>query len=174
MVIDLQEKLVPAINNADKIVSKTKLLLESAQIIDIPILFTEQYPKGLGPTLQELSSIITKDKNIVSKLTFSSVKDKEACSFLDIWKNSGKDQIVLCGAETHVCVLQTAADLVQRGFEVYVITDACGSRKQSDQTAGYNRIKSFGASLVTTEMVIFEWLEVSGTDTFRKLSKLIK
>tara|TARA_B100001142_G_C14126701_1_gene575251 strand:+ start:144 stop:698 length:555 start_codon:yes stop_codon:yes gene_type:complete len=174
VIIDLQERLIPVIQNAENIINSTNILIKSASKLNIPILFTEQYPKGLGKTEANLLANCENEANIISKLTFSAAINLDFCSILDEWRSKGRNQIILCGAETHVCVLQTAAGLIERDHTVFLVEDACGSRTQANRSAGINRIRSMGGNCVTTEMVVFEWLEIAGSDEFRKLSKLIK
>ena len=174
VVIDLQERLVPAIDNAGSVVHNAGILLEAAGTLEIPALVTEQYPRGLGPTVPEIHEKCSNSTNIISKLTFSAGKNADVMAKVADWRAAGRDQVVICGTETHVCVLQTAADLKAAGHEGYLVTDACGSRTPANRAAGIDRLAALGISCVTTEMAIFEWLEVAGTDTFRALSKLIK
>lgn len=174
IVVDLQEKLVPAIHEGDKVVAQAVILLEAAQTLEIPCIVTEQYPRGLGPTLPAIHDKCGNSTEIISKLTFSAGKSADVMASVNTWRGQGRDQAVICGTETHVCVLQTAADLLTCGFEVYLAGDACGSRTPANREAALARLQAMGINCVTTEMVVFEWLEVAGTDQFRALSKLIK
>ena len=154
VIVDLQERLQPA--------------------IDIPALVTEQYPRGLGRTIPEIKQKCSNSTKIYSKLTFSAGKNADVAKNVNNWRKCGRNQAIICGTETHICVLQTVADLMAQGSDVYLVTDACGSRTAANRNAAISRMTAMGASCVTTEMVLFEWLEVAGTDEFKSLSKLIK
>ncbi|MBT6441573.1 MAG: hydrolase [Alphaproteobacteria bacterium] len=174
VIVDLQERLQPAINGGDEITKQAGILLDGAAALDIPALVTEQYPRGLGPTIPEIKQKCGNSTEIFSKLTFSAGKNADVTKHVDNWRKSGRNQAIICGTETHVCVLQTVADLMAQGSDVYLVTDACGSRTAANRDAAISRMAAMGATCVTTEMVIFEWLEVAGTDEFKALSKLIK
>lgn len=174
VVIDLQEKLVPAIDRGDAVVRQAGILLEAARTLDVPVVVTEQYPKGLGPTVTPIAEQLANDTEIISKLTFSAGKSEDISGWMAAQRAEGRDQAVICGTETHVCVLQTAADLKAKGAEVFLVTDASGSRTEANRQAGVARMAALGMHCVTTEMVLFEWLEVAGTDEFKQLSKLIR
>lgn len=174
VVIDLQERLLPAIAGGEEAARRAGQLIEAARTLDVPILVTEQYPKGLGPTVPAIKAALPNDAPILAKLSFSAGKDP---GFLEAWNRrraEGRHQVVLCGTETHVCVLQTAADLKARGAEVFLVADAAGSRAEANKEAALRRLAGLGVECVTTEMVLFEWLEVAGTDEFRTVSKLIR
>ncbi len=174
VVIDLQERLAPAISGGDEVLRRSAQLIEAARTLDVPVIVTEQYPKGLGPTVPAIKAALPNDALILSKLSFSAGKDP---GFLETWNRrraAGRDQVVLCGTETHVCVLQTAADLKAKGAEVFLVADAAGSRTEANKRAALERLSAHGIECVTTEMVLFEWLEVAGTDQFRTVSKLIR
>ena len=174
LVIDLQTKLMPAINKSDDIVKHTKILLEAAKILEIPILVSEQYPEGLGPTLSSIRETLPHSCKIVSKLTFSAFREPALYQKFHQYADLQRDQIIICGTEAHVCVLQTVADLESNKFTTFAVTDAIGSRTGESRIAGIDRMKTLGSEMITTEMVLFEWLEIAGTANFKKLSKLIK
>lgn len=167
LVIDLQEKLMPVINNSEKVLVQTILLVEGAKILGLPVLATEQYPKGLGPTVSELSQRIPKP---FEKLTFSCAAMPEVVDFFRK-KNVGK--ILLAGVEAHVCVLQTALDLMNEGFKVFIAVDAVGSRQELDRETALKRMQSAGVVLTTAETALFEWAEKSGTPEFKLVSRLV-
>ena len=174
LIIDLQTKLMPAINKSDSIVEHTKILIEAAKILEIPILVSEQYPQGLGPTIDSIRVTLPKSCKILSKLTFSAFRNPQLYQELYRYADLQRDQIIICGTESHVCVLQTVADLQSNKFKTFAVTDAIGSRTSENRAAGIDRMKTLGSELITTEMALFEWLEIAGTDNFKKLSKLIK
>ncbi len=174
VVIDLQERLLPAISGGDEALRRAGQLIEAARTLDVPVIVTEQYPKGLGLTVPAIKAALPNDAPILNKLSFSAGKDP---GFLESWNKrraEGRTQVVLCGTETHVCVLQTAADLKARGAEVFLVADAAGSRTEANKQAALARLAGMGVECVTTEMVPFEWLERAGTDQFRTVSKLIR
>ncbi|MGB2131718.1 MAG: hydrolase [Marinobacterium sp.] len=167
LVVDIQEKMAPVIHQAEQIIDNCQWLIEIANRLEVPVLATEQYPRGLGLTLPRLRELIKPD-NIVEKIHFSAMSDPEPNRFI----NSGKhNQVILVGMETHVCVLQTAIQLKQQAREVYVVEDCVSSRKPEDKAAALERFKHCGIHVVTREMVAFEWLRRAGTDTFREISK---
>ncbi|MEW4487209.1 hydrolase [Thalassoglobus sp. JC818] len=168
VVVDMQEKLLPVVDRHDDVLRRTLQLVRAAQILDVPTTATEQYPRGLGGTVAELAAAIA---DRPEKLRFS------AAECLD-WASEGnlaeaKYQIVIAGIETHVCVLQTALDLVSKGFNVFVVADAVGSRTAEDKSIALKRLSDEGIQIVSTEMVLFEWCEVAGTDEFKQISKLV-
>jgi len=174
VVIDLQERLIPAIAGGDAVVERAAILIDAARTLDVPIIVTEQYPKGLGPTVPAIKQALPNNASIIAKLSFSAGKNPD---FIERWsaeRAQGRHQVVLCGTETHVCVLQSALDLMARGAEVFLAIDAVGSRRDSDRTAALSRLSAQGVQCVTSEMVVFEWLEVAGTPQFKTISKLIK
>lgn len=167
VLIDVQEKLTPLVQNHKEIVARSEWLLRLAKDLSVPLLVCEQYSKGLGPTinaLQEVTSGITP----IEKVHFSCFK---SLSFQQQLNATGKKQIILIGIETHVCVLQTALDLLDKGYHVFIVVDAVSSRNELDKHFGLKRMKQAGATLVTSEMVFFEWVEKAGTPEFKALSK---
>lgn len=167
LIIDVQEKLTSSIMNSEEIINNCKWLINIASELDVPSFVTEQYSKGLGKTVEPLRSLLTSDIDI-DKLHFSCYKD---ANFLKLWGRLNKKQAVLAGIETHVCVLQTALDLLRSGVDVFVVVDAVGSRHQLDHQYGLDRMRMEGVQLVTREMVFFEWMEQAGTTVFKSLSK---
>lgn len=174
VVIDLQERLMPAIEGADEVLRRAGQLIEAARTLAVPIIATEQYPKGLGPTVPAIKAALPNDAPILSKLTFSAGKSEDFRAAWGEVRGQGRDQVVICGTETHVCVLQTAADLVAQGADVFLVSDAAGSRTEANKKAAIRRLSRLGVACVTTEMVLFEWLEVAGTPEFKSVSKLIR
>lgn len=167
LLIDLQKKLAPAIHNNAEVEQHCRWLVEVARELAVPILATEQYPQGLGVTLQSLLSLL-KSEEILEKIHFSAYREPHLQAAL---ADSGRRQIVLCGTEAHVCVLQTALDLISAGYQVFVVAEACGSRRDSDKQLALRRLQQAGAVIVSREMVAFEWLQQAGTAQFRHVSK---
>jgi len=170
VVIDMQERLVPAMMAPARTIRNARLLLQAATKTGVPALLTEQYPKGLGRTIPEIKNAAV-DAKVFPKMHFSCMEDSDfAASFQAL----GRRQAILVGMEAHICVVQTAASLVEEGYEVFVISDATASRTLESETACLARLNAAGVSIVTTEMVIFEWLGKAGTDAFKEMLPLIK
>ena len=164
VLVDVQEKLTPHIQHSQNLISRCEWLLRLAQELDVPTVISEQYPQGLGATVEALREFGT----ALPKVHFSCARDASIKSHL---QTLGRKQIVLIGIETHVCVLQTAIDLIDSGYDVFVVVDAVSSRKELDHHYGLKRIKQTGGWLVTSEMVFFEWVEKAGPSEFKALSK---
>ena len=173
-VIDLQERLMPAIADGDAVTRAAGILVDAARHLDVPVIATEQYPKGLGPTVGEIAGRLPNDAPVVGKLTFSAARNRDFTGHVERLAAAGRDQIVVCGVESHVCVMQTVADLGAQGRAVHLVADACGSRQAGSKDAALARIRAMDISCVTTEMVLFEWLEAAGTPVFKTVSALVK
>ena len=170
IVIDMQERLVPAMQAPARTIRNTRLLLQAAAKTGVPALLTEQYPRGLGQTIPEIRKAAG-DSPVLPKMHFSCMED---AGFSQAFKSLVRPQAILTGMEAHICVVQTAASLVEEGFEVFVVSDATASRTIESETACLARLSAAGVSIVTTEMVIFEWLGQAGTDAFKEMLPLIK
>jgi len=169
LIVDVQEKLVPMIANYERMIGNCRRLIQGAKILDVPVFATEQYPKGLGHTVAPLAELLG---SVPDKLRFSCVE------VLD-WGLAGEQtdnryQIVVAGIEAHVCVLQTVLDLLAGGFQVFVPADGISSRGELDWKIALERMSSGGAVITTTESVLFEWCERSGSPEFKQISQLIK
>jgi nicotinamidase-related amidase len=169
VVVDVQEKLMPLIAGHKRIVWNIGRLLDGAQMLNVPAVATEQYPKGLGHTLPELVAKI--ETAIPDKLLFSC----GACGDLFTQlAERGVNKLLLCGIEAHVCVQQTAMDLMAAGFRIYLAVDAIGARFDIDRDIALRRMESSGATLTTTEAALFEWCEAAGTPEFKQISQLVR
>ncbi|MDK9702608.1 MAG: isochorismatase family protein [Sulfuritalea sp.] len=166
LVVDVQGRLVPAIAGWQALLDHVIWLIRVARRLEIPVLACEQYPKGLGPTHPAVAAELPPGC-IASKLHFSAVAG--ACHGLD--KAGGRGQYVVCGMETHVCVMQTVMELLAGGKQVFVVDEAVGSRRDSDKALALQRMRDAGASVVSREMVAFEWLRRADSDVFREVSK---
>ncbi len=169
LIVDVQEKLMPAIPVADQLIAHCKKLIEGAGILGIPATGTEQYPKGLGNMVPTLAEHLGE---LPEKTRFS-------CAEVLGWQPAAmdieaRDQIIVAGIEAHVCVLQTVLDLLAIGFRVYVPADAVASRKKLDWKIALNRMASHGAVITTTESVLFECCETASAPEFKAISKLVK
>ena len=172
VVIDVQEKLCAAMDETvlRQLARNAGILLQSTIELAIPVIFTEQYVKGLGPTLTELKSRAPA-ASCYEKLTFSCCGNE---AFVKQLKQSGRTQIIVCGMETHVCVLQTVIDLLGEGFDVHVVKDAVMSRSSDNRQTAMEAMMLAGAVPTCTEAVVFQLLKIAGSESFRKLSKLVK
>ena len=170
LIIDIQDKLVTALEK-DTIITKASKLAAAAKHLDIPIILSEQYPKGLGHTVPLITQNLPADVETIEKTSFSLVKEN---GFLEKLKSYGKKQIVLCGIETHICVHQTAADLIDAGFEVIVAKDACASRNKYEFKQGIEAMQANGAKISCIEMILFEWLGSAKHPKFKDIQALIK
>lgn len=169
LLIDLQEKLLPAIWESERVLHRAGVLAQGLQILGLPVLVTEQYRKGLGPTVESLASIVTGFAPI-EKLTFSSLTPDIQVAL----RQRAVRDVVLAGIETHVCVAQTALDLLDAGFRVFVVAEACSSRTEENWRVGLSRMEAAGAVRVSVEMVLFELLGRAGTDEFKQILPLVK
>ena len=170
LVIDMQERLLPAIHDAAELVSRVAALIAAADILGVPVLATEQYPKGLGATVAALAPTIGDRR--VAKVAFSAAGEAAVAEWLAA--TDATATVVLCGAEAHVCVLQTALDLAATGRTVAVVADAAGSRRAADRALALDRARAHGIDVVGAEMAIFEWLARADTPAFRQLQPVIK
>ncbi len=167
LLIDMQERLMPAIYEGEIVVARAVRLAEAARLLDVPVRATEQYPAGLGPTVAPLAAY---PQAVLPKTTFSAVDDPGFSALLP----AGASRIVIAGCEAHVCVLQTVLGLLGSGHRVLVAADAIGSRDPADRVAAIDRTRQHGAEIVTSEMVPFEWLRDSQHPDFRDVQKLLK
>ena len=172
VVVDMQARLVPVLADPENLVGRVQFLLRAAAQLSVPVVASEQYPKGLGHTVPEVSDYLPEGA-VVEKMTFSAMREPAFREAVET-RGAGRKQAVVCGAETHVCVLQTAAELAAAGYATTLVADAVGSRRESDRTAGLERLRAMDCQVATSEMVVFEWLERAGTDAFRRLAPLIK
>ena len=169
LVVDLQEKLVPTILDHELLIWNVTRLLDAARALEMHIAATEQYPKGLGPTVESLREYF--ETEIPEKLTFSC----SGCDGLfDRFRTEGIHRILLAGIETHICIQQTAYDLLADGFRVYLAVDAVNSRWTLDHDMALRRLEAAGVTLTTTEAAMFEWCERAGTQPFKQISSLAK
>jgi nicotinamidase-related amidase len=169
VAIDLQERLLAEIPDREAVVSQAVLVLRTARELGVPVIATEQYPKGLGRTVERVAAVF--ESAPVEKVAFGCMGEpvfEAALSDLE------RNHLVLVGAETHVCVLQTALSALERGYRVFVVSDAVGSRAPAQHRAGLERMAAAGVSVATAEMVVFELLGCAGTPEFKRVLPLIK
>ncbi len=179
LVVDLQEKLAPAIFEGERAIRNSVRLLEGARQLGVPAFVSEQYVRGLGPSVAAIRQAATMeteagpavDAKFFEKTHFSCAAEP---GVTDLLRAARRPQIILTGTETHVCVLQTAMGLLAAGFSVFLVADAASSRSPANHDAAVERLRAAGAHIVTTEMVLFEWLEAACTDEFRAMLPLIR
>lgn len=171
VVVDVQEAFRKAIPDFGEVVARIAIAVRGFQILGRPILATEQYPKGLGRTVEELLFALPDDATIIEKSTFSSYGDEGFVTELEKFESK---QVVLCGIEAHVCVNQTAHDLLEAGYQVHLLTDCVTSRYEHDEEAGIRKILSSGAVSSSMEMALFEMMRDSRHEKFKEIQALIK
>ena len=166
VVIDVQDAFRKAVPVFDQVASATATLVEGAKAVGIPVVATEQYPKGLGRTVPEVAEHLPDGVEPIEKVVFSAVE-------ADGFDLGGADQAIVCGIETHVCVNQTVLDLVARGIDVHVAEDAVGSRSKQNWELGLHKVERAGATLTSVETALFELVRQAGTDEFKRVQKLV-
>lgn len=170
IVVDVQDKLARVMHKKEMLFDSLQKLIKGVQILGIPIILTEQNPEGLGPTIPEVVRLLP-DIQPIPKLSFSCCGDER---FLQELEALNRKQVLIAGIEAHVCVYQTAMDLLRLGHEVQVVADAVSSRTAENKEIGLERVKSEGASLTSTETALFELLKVAEGEKFKKLLKIVK
>ncbi len=170
LIVDIQEKLAVVMKEREKVVRNNLHLIELAKMIDVPVMVTEQYPKGLGPTVAEIREALPAYRPI-EKMTFDCCGQP---TFLDELKAHRKNTVVLTGMETHICVLQTCIGLLKGGVTVHLVQDAVCSRTKENWKTGVEFMRDAGVVVTSTETVLFQLLKVAGTEEFKKISKRIK
>jgi nicotinamidase-related amidase len=166
LVVDFQAKLMPVIHRGANAIANARRLLDAAALLGVPTLFTEQNPKGLGPTVNELNP----DRSVIThKMSFDACREP---NFLQ--RLAENHALVVAGCEAHVCVLQTVLGLIDNGRRVFLVRDALGSRRAQSKETAIRRMERHGAEVVTTEMVVFEWLRTAEHPRFREAIALIK
>lgn len=170
MIIDLQEKLMAAMSEKTKVYRNTGMLIDAAEKFQLPIVLTEQYPRGLGATVEEIKGKLPDNHHRLEKTRFSAMTPE----MLDLLKKIGFKTILITGSETHVCVFQTTRDLVEQGFNVHVVRDAVCSRFKENFQNGLSLMQEAGAVITNTETVLFDLLSDASSPEFRGISALVK
>ena len=170
LIIDIQERLFPHMACKEDLLRNTLVLLEGLKVLKVPVIFTEQYRKGLGPTIPEIISAADSFMPL-EKSSFSCMDDK---GIREALKNAGKKFVILAGIESHVCVLQTAIDLLEQGYVPVIVEDCVSSRHKASKETALRRLVQAGAVPATAETILFELLRYSGTEDFKKISRIIK
>lgn len=170
IAIDVQGELAHAMYNKEVLFENLQKLIKGSKILGIPILWTEQNPKGLGPTIPEVASLLS-DISPISKLSFSGCGNER---FMEALRALNRNQVLLAGIEAHVCIYQTAVDLANLGYEIQVVVDAVSSRTKENKLIGLEKIREVGVSLTSVETVLFELLKVAKGSQFREILKIVK
>ncbi|MCK9411020.1 MAG: isochorismatase family protein [Prolixibacteraceae bacterium] len=170
LVIDIQEKLFPVIAEKEALAVKCRMLIEGMQVLNVPMVVTQQYTKGLGPTISEISSLFD-PFYFIEKVSFSCFEEP---TYLNALEQSGKRNVLICGIESHVCVLQTAIDLMENGYHPIVISDCISSRNLNEKEIALRRFALEGIRVSTVESILFELTRHSTAAEFRAISKLVK
>jgi nicotinamidase-related amidase len=171
VVVDIQERLMPQIHEHARVNAQSAKLIQGANILDIPIIWTEQYRKGLGGTTPEVIAAIGDAAEPMEKMTFGCLDDD---TVRDRVASLGRKTLVLCGIEAHICVAQTALRAMDDGYQVVLVEDAVSSRRARDCETGIARLRQAGVVPATVEMLFMEWMQVAGTTTFKKMLPLLK
>ena len=172
LIIDVQERLAPVMSDPRRVIDGCARLLRGADILDIPVIITEQYPKGLGPSLFDIRDAAPEHAVYFEKTSLSAVSEE---GFTEKLNAFGKKQVVIAGIEEHVCVLQTAVELKEAGYDVFVVTDASGCRIPDNEKNALERLKQEGIFLTCIESVLFEWLRKAGSPEFKDVqNRLIR
>jgi nicotinamidase-related amidase len=170
LLIDVQSRLAPAVFESELVERNISKLLRSCELLEVPVILTEQYPKGLGHTVPPLMELITEEQPF-EKLSFSCCGSDD---FMKRLRSLGRNNILVVGMETHVCVYQTCMELIEFGYDVHIVTDAVSSRTPENRSLGIRCIERAGGVPTSTEMAVFELLRVAEGDTFKAISKIIK
>jgi nicotinamidase-related amidase len=169
LVIDVQERLMPVIFEQEKIFANVNKLLRGAEILNLVTVVTEQYPKGLGNTCKEIE--LSEKALVIEKTCFSSMLSEDVNDQL---KLTNAKTLIICGVESHICVLKTTLDALKEGYEVHLVADAVSSRTDENKQIAIKRMRHAGAYITSVEMILFQLLDYAGTDEFKAISKLIK
>jgi nicotinamidase-related amidase len=171
VIVDVQEAFRSVVNDLSEIASRISTAVRGMQTLSVPVIVTEQYPKGLGPTVEEISMSLDADTQIVEKTTFGSCGELQ---FVSLLEKANAKQVLLCGLETHICVNQTAHGLLELGYDVHLLTDCVASRFSRDKDAGITKMLAGGVKVSTVEMALFELLKDAGHTKFKEIQALIK
>lgn len=170
VLIDIQGKLAQIVDESELIIGNIATVVQGAKVLELPILWVEQYPKGLGVTAEEIAQHLT-NQTPIEKITFSAYQTEE---FVQALEQTGRKKVLLAGIETHICVYQTAADLLANGYEVEVLADCVSSRTAGNREVGIQKMLQIGASITSVEMALFEMQQIAKGDTFKIISNLVK
>ncbi|MFH0756295.1 MAG: hydrolase [Bacteroidota bacterium] len=170
LVVDIQERLFPVMDKKEQFLNRILILLEGLKALEIPLLVTEQYPRGLGSTIEPVK-LALEPYAAIEKVAFSCCDEPAYSASLG---RLGRKKVIICGIEAHVCVLQTVMDLLDGGYDPVVVADCISSRHPEDKTTAIERMRASGAIITTSESVLFELARVAGTEEFKIISRLVK
>lgn len=170
VLIDIQGKLARIVDQSEFVIQNISNVVQGAKVLGLPILWLEQYPKGLGTTVEEIAQHLTEEQPI-EKITFSAYDTPE---FVEQLEGTGRKKVLIAGIETHICVYQTAAQLLANGYDVEILADCVSSRTALSREIGLEKMKQLGAKLTTVEMALFEMQQIAKGDEFKAISKIIK
>lgn len=170
VIVDIQSRLLPSMSKREEVLENSKILTEVCVQMDIPVVVTEHYSKGLGKTIDDISESLLEETSVFEKIDFS------ACSkeFSEFLYKKNKKKVIIGGLEAHICIYQTVRDLLRDGYDVFVVRDIMSSRSKENYTNALDLMREMGAVIVNTETIVFDLLKTAGTDEFKKISKLIK
>jgi nicotinamidase-related amidase len=174
LIIDVQEKVAPLVEAPEALIWTANRLVFLARKLGIPITISEHYPKGLGPTAAPIREAVGNEGAFFGKAHFSCLEDAELRARFEQLRGDGREQILIAGIETHVCVMQTALDLAAAGFDVFVAADAVSSRTRQSRDLALARMREAGCVIADSEMAMFEWTGRAGTPEFREVQALLK
>lgn len=170
VLIDIQGKLAQIVDNSEFIIGNIATVVQGAKELQLPVLWLEQYPKGLGHTVETIAQHLT-DQSPIEKITFSAYQTEE---FVQALEQTGRKKVLLAGIETHICVYQTAADLLANGYAVEVLADCVSSRTATNSEIGLQKMMQLGATITSVEMALFEMQQIAKGDSFKAISRLVK
>lgn len=170
LIIDIQDKLAPAVTDSARVIGQSAALLQGAVLMNLPVMVTEQYPRGLGGTIELIRQHLPTDAVISEKISFDACTEKIRQSLI----TSGRNQVIIAGMETHVCVYQTVRSLINEGYEVFLAADAVSSRRQDNRENAIESMRQMGSIISNTETLLFDLLKEAGTPLFKQVSALIK
>lgn len=173
LFVDVQERLIPAMDQSEAVVRRNVLLLEGLKILNIPAVFLRQYPKGLGDIVAELRAV-ARDYTPFDKLAYSAMQDAAIAAEFERLRANGVQNVIVTGVESHICVLQSCIDLMEAGFQPVLVVDCVSSRNAAEKKIALRRAVQEGVLLTTAEAILFELCMVAGTDEFKAISKLVK
>lgn len=170
LIVDVQGKLARRVRNSERLIENVRTLIRGAQVLDLPLLWVEQNPQGLGPTVPEVAELLS-GRAPIAKMSFDSCRNER---FVEALEALGRRQVLVAGIEAHVCVYQTVAGLMKRGYEAHVVADAVSSRAAANRRIGLEKMRDHGAAVTSVETALFELLGEAGTDRFRAVLALLK
>lgn len=169
VLVDIQGKLAQIVENSEAVIDNIVRVVKGAKVLGLPILWVEQYPKGLGPTVEDIANEL--DGTPIEKITFSAYDNEE---FVRQLEATGRKKVLLAGIETHICVYQTTAHLLADGYEVEVLADCTSSRTAGNHEIGLKKVMQLGANITSVEMALFEMQVIAKGDAFKEISRIVK